>query len=227
MSPPGARDHSDADEYGALNEFYNALLDSHGFSAKAVSWRDEAFQQFRFASIAQAFEHEREPFSVYEVGCGLGHLRDFLREHFPLASYSGADINPKMIERALQRDPTLAVEHRDVVKDPPEPADYVVESGIFNLRMQHTDEAWEAVVRSVLKAMYSFAKRGIAANFLTSHVDWKREIAYHLDPARTLHFALTELSRFAEIRHAYYPWEFTLIVYRQARQLSFAPPEEG
>jgi SAM-dependent methyltransferase len=219
MSAPGARDHSDASEYGDLIEYYNALLDNHGFSAKAVAWRDEPFQQFRFASIAQAFEHERGSFSVYEVGCGLGHLRDFLRLHFPKASYSGADINPKMIERALERDPDLAVEHRDIVKDPPPPADYVVASGIFNLRMQHSDEAWESIVRSVLKAMYASAKRGIAANFLTSHVDWKREIAYHQDPARTLHFALTELSRFAEIRHAYYPWEFTLVVYREARPL--------
>jgi SAM-dependent methyltransferase len=222
----GDRGQSNADDYGALNEFYNALLDSHGFSAKAVAWRDEPFQQFRFASIAQAFAHEREQFTVYEVGCGLGHLRDFLRQHFPNASYSGADINPKMIERALQRDPTLAVEHRDIVKDPPAQADYVVASGIFNLRMQHADDAWEAVVRSVLKAMFASAKRGIAANFLSSHVDWKREIAYHEDPARTLHFALTELSRFAEIRHAYYPWEFMLAVYREARPLPFAPPEE-
>jgi SAM-dependent methyltransferase len=217
MTAPGAP------EFGDLIDYYNTLLDSHGFSAKAVAWRDEAFQQFRFASIAQAFDFERGPFTVYEVGCGLGHLRDFLREHFPNATYSGADINPKMIERALQRDSSLAVEFRDIVKDPPPPADYVVASGIFNLRMQHTDEAWETIVRSVLKAMYAAAKRGIAANFLTSHVDWKREIAYHEDPVRTLQFALTELSRFSEIRHAYYPWEFTLAVYREARPLPFAP----
>ena len=222
MIPFGGRDPADADEYRELIEYYNALLDDHGFSAKAVSWRDEPFQHFRFASIAQVFEHESEPFTVYEVGCGLGHLHDFLARHFPKASYRGGDINPKMIERALQRDPSLAVEHRDIVKDPPEPADYVVESGIFNLRMQHTDEHWEAVVRSVLNAMYASAKRGIAANFLTNHVDWKRAIAYHQDPARILHFALTELSRFAEIRHAYYPWEFTLTVYREARPLPFA-----
>lgn len=225
MNPHGEGPPSGADDYRALNEFYNALLDDHGFSAKAVAWRDEAFQQFRFASIAQAFEHERGPFTVYEVGCGLGHLRDFLREHFPNASYSGADINPKMIERALERDASLAVEQRDIVSNPPPPADYVVASGIFNLRMQHTDEAWETVVRSVLKAMYAMAKRGIAANFLSSHVDWKREIAYHQDPARTLQFALTELSRFAEVRHAYYPWEFTLAVYREARPLRFAQAE--
>jgi SAM-dependent methyltransferase len=223
VNPHGEGPPPGADSYGALNEYYNELLDSHGFSAKAVSWRDEAFQQFRFASIAQAFDQERGPFTVYEVGCGLGHLRDFLREHFPNASYSGADINPKMVERALQRDSSLAVEHRDIVNDPPPQADYVVASGIFNLRMQHTDEAWETIVRSVLKAMYATAKRGIAANFLSSHVDWKREIAYHQDPARTLQFALTELSRFAEVRHAYYPWEFTLAVYREARPLPFAP----
>jgi trans-aconitate methyltransferase len=159
------------------------------------------------------------------VGCGLGHLHDFLAHHFPIASYRGGDINPKMIERALERDPTLQVEHRDIVTDPPPSADYAVASGIFNLRMQHSDEAWEEVVHSVLKAMYASATRGIAANFLTSHVDWKREIAYHQDPARMLQFALTELSRFAEIRHAYYPWEFTLIVYREARPLRLAPPE--
>ena len=213
---------SDSGRFGDLIEYYNALLDEHGFTAKAVAWRDEPFQRFRFASIAQVFEGERGPFTVYEVGCGLGHLRDFLREHVPNATYSGADINPKMIERALARDASLAVEHRDIVSDPPPQTDYVVASGIFNLRMQHTDEDWETVVRSVLTSMFACAKRGIAANFLTSHVDWKREIAYHQDPARMLDFALTELSRFAEIRHAYYPWEFTLAVYREARPLPFA-----
>lgn len=222
MSPPIPREPSGAEDYSDITEFYNALLDDHGFSSKAVAWRNEEFQNRGFASIAQAFAHELGPFSVYEVGCGLGHLHDFLAQHFPTASYRGGDINTKMIERALQRDPTLKVERRDIVKDPPEPADYVVESGIFNLRMQHTDDVWESVVRSVLKAMFASAKRAIAANFLTSHVDWKRDRAYHPDPARMLTFAMTDLSRFAEIRHAYYPWEYTLIVYREPCPLPFA-----
>jgi len=64
---------------------------------------------------------------------------------------------------------------------------------------------------------------GVATIDELALLDWKREIAYHQDPARTLHFALTELSRFAEVRHAYYPWEFTLAVYREARALPFAP----
>jgi len=208
------------DAYGPLVEHYNALLDRFGDSPQSVAWRDRPFQEFRFASVAQVFEHERGPFSVYEVGCGLGHLSEFLERHFPLAAYSGCDINPKMVERALRRIPTARLEVRDVVSAPPPPADYVVASGIFNLRMNLSSERWWGIVRDVLRAMYGAARKGIAANFLSSLVDWQREIAFHQDPAVALQFAQSELSRFVELRHAYYPWEFTLMVYRDLKPLA-------
>jgi SAM-dependent methyltransferase len=211
------------DQYGALVEHYNSLLEQFGDSPKAVAWRDRPFQEFRFASVAQVFEHETVPISVYEVGCGLGHMRDFLGRYFPNASYAGCDINPKMIEQALRRDPAARVEVRNIVDVPPQEADYVVASGIFNLRMSTPPERWWETVKSVLSAMYATARKGIAANFLTSFVDWRREIAYHQEPAEALRFAQTELSRYAEIRHAYYPWEFTLMVYREPKALAKYP----
>jgi len=213
-----SQEHGDV--MSPLISHFNELLEKYGDSAQAVAWRDEAFQRFRFASVCQVFDGEREPFSVYEVGCGLGHMRAYLAERYPQATYAGCDINEQMIRAALDRDPTLRVEHRDITADPPPASDYVVASGIFNLRCGVDEERWSAVVRDVLRSMYAVARKGMASNFLTSRVDWKRDVAYHQDPAAILDFAQRELSRFVEIRHAYYPWEFTLLVYREAQPLS-------
>ena len=59
---------------------------------------------------------------------------------------------------------------------------------------------------------------------MTSYVDFKRELGYYQDPSAVFDFAQCELSRFSEIRHSYYPWEFTLFVYDKPKPLPFAPP---
>lgn len=210
-------------ETAPLIGHYRSLLDEASEST-AVGWKDAEVQQRNFAAVAQVFAHEREPFTVHDVGCGLAHFAEFLERHYPLAQYSGSDIVGESIERAKRRRCDLAVEIRDILASPPEPVDYAVESGIFNLRIEQPEDVWRSFVRHVLRAMFGIARKGLAANFLTSHVDWKRELGYYEDPSTMLAFAIDELSRFAEIRHAYYPWEFTLIVYREPIALPAAPP---
>lgn len=213
--PPG--------ETGPLIRHYQELLREHS-GAAAVGWRTSDVQQRNFASVAQVFSGDREPFSVHEVGCGLGHFADFLEKHYPRATYHGSDIVIEMAACAKERRADLDVRLHDILSSYPPEADYVIESGIFNLRIEQPEETWRSFVRRMLRAMYAFARKGIAANFLTSHVDWKRELGYYENPADILTFAIEELSRFAEIRHAYYPWEFTLLVYREPQALRFAPP---
>jgi hypothetical protein len=78
----------------------------------------------------------------------------------------------------------------------------------------------------MLAAAYGIAEKGLGANFLTSYVDWKRDWGYYQDPGAVFDFSQRELSRFSEIRHSYYPWEFTLLAYRRPKPLLFAPPFE-
>lgn len=215
---------NESSQTDALIEHYNALLAKYGTSIDALGWRNTDVQSRNFSAITQVFEHETQPFSVYEVGSGLGDFADFLGDRMPHAEYFGSDIVTEMITRSRERNPKLNVEVRDVIASPPADVDYVVESGIFNLCMSHSSEDWWQFVQRMLRAMFSFARKGIAANFLTSHVDWTRELGYYQDPARLFDFAVKELSRFAEIRHAYYPWEFTLLVYRTPQPLRYGPP---
>lgn len=208
-----------------LKEHYERLLAEHADSAQACSWGSEEVALRNFAAVAQVFAHETQSFSVYEVGCGLGMFQDFLERNFPLAAYSGCDIVEGMVERARARRPDLGVEVRDILTAPPRRSyDYVVVSGLFNLRMHEEPEAWLGFVKSMLRAMYGFAGSGIAANFLTSYVEWKRVLGYYQNPGEIFDFVQTELSRFSEIRHSYYPWEFVLFSYRNPKPLPYGPP---
>lgn len=217
------KDHA-APETRELVDHYHQLLGAHGTSIDSLGWRDEDVQRRNFAAISKVYAHETAPFTVHEVGSGLGHYADFLEDSYPLARYSGSDIVEEMVARSRQRRPDLNVEVRDVIASPPPPVDFVVESGIFNLRMSTPNEEWWGFVQRMLRSMFAFARKGIAANFLTSHVDWTRELGYYQDPSQLFDFAVRELSRFVEVHHAYYPWEFTLLVYRMPQPMPCAPP---
>jgi SAM-dependent methyltransferase len=208
-----------------IKQHYRRQIEQYDDPARACSWRDADVARRNFAAVSQVFAHETSPFSVYEIGCGFATLGEFLAENYPLATYSGSDLLQEMIDRAKARNAGADVEQRDVLSNPPERRyDYVVISGLFNLRMSNDDESWFAFVRAMLKAAFGIAEKGIASNFLTTYVDFKRELGYHQDPGRVFDFAQRELSRFSEIRHSYYPWEFTLFVYGKPKPLPFAPP---
>jgi len=208
-----------------LKEHFRRQIDQYDDPARACSWRDADVARRNFAAVSQLFAHETNPFSVYEVGCGFATLGEFLSEHYPLATYSGSDLLPEMIDRAKARNTAANVEQRDILVNPPvQQYDYVVISGLFNLRMSNDDESWFTFVKSMLRAAFGIAKKGLASNFLTSYVDFKRELGYYQEPGRVFDFAERELSRFSEIRHYYYPWEFTLLVYDKPKPLPFAPP---
>ena len=208
-----------------VKEHYRRQIEQYDDPARACSWRNEEVARRNFAAVSQVFAHETRPFSVYEIGCGFATLRDFLAEHFPLAAYSGSDLLSEMIERAKARDPGVDVEQRDILVDPPARRfDYVVISGLFNLRMHNEDGMWFEFVKKMLKSAYALAEKGLASNFLTSYVDFKRELGYYQDPSAVFDFAQCELSRFSEIRHSYYPWEFTLFVYDKPKPLPVRAP---
>jgi SAM-dependent methyltransferase len=212
-------------DFEPIKDHYRKLISEHDDPAQACSWQNADVARRNFAAVSQVFAHETAPFSVYEIGCGFGMLGEFLAAHFPLARYSGSDILPEMVERAKARNVNVDVEQRDVIANPPtQQYDYVVISGVFNLRMSNDDASWFEFVKRLSQAAFGIARKGYACNFLTSYVDWKRELGYYQDPGAIFDFAQRELSRFSEIRHSYYPWEFTLFVYHAPKTLPFAPP---
>ena len=205
-----------------IRAFYRRLIETSHDDVTAVGWRTGDISLRNAAAVVQIFAGEKGPFSVYEVGCGRGAIYELICENFPLAEYVGGDVVNEMVDFARARYPAGSFELRDVLLDPPQTFDFVIGSGLFNMPFTERPE-WPHYIENMLRALFSFANKGVAVNFLSDRVDWKGERGHYQNPEAA--FATAQrVSRFVELRHAYYPWEFSLFLFRDPQALQFGPP---
>src|SRR5438105_3503365 len=85
-----------------LVEHYTALYRQYGDDPRAVQLADRITQNIRFDVLMRVME-DRKHASVIDVGCGLGHLYEFLLGHGFQGDYSGVDINPVFVDRCREK----------------------------------------------------------------------------------------------------------------------------
>ncbi len=214
-----ARPHSDA-KLGALEravvDHYESALRRHGPTARGMDWKDEASQRLRFAVLCEGCDLRGK--SVHEIGAGAGHLLDFRAERGFDSAYSGSDLSEKMVAAARVRHPEAAFEQRDLLRDPPvERFDAVLASGVFNVKLHHSDEAWWNYVQRMIRAMFAQCREVTAFNLMTDRVDFRSENLFYANPAAVLEFCRTELSRYVSLRLDYPLYEYTVHVYREPK----------
>jgi SAM-dependent methyltransferase len=192
-------------------ERYEARLSRFGHSPEALGWGKTGRQEVRFSILSEAIL-ECPTSSVMDVGCGFGDLYDFLTARGWHGRYSGIDIVPGLLEVAKKRHPNLDLRELDITAGElqAEKYDFVVASGVFNARLRHGDNL--AFIESALRTMYGIARIAVAADFMSTHVDFQHPDGWHTDPAWA--FALgKKLSRRVVLRHDYMPFEFALVIY--------------
>jgi hypothetical protein len=96
--------------------------------------------------------------------------------------------------------------------------DYVVMNGVFTEKIALAHEAMWNYVRQILRRIWPHARRGLAFNVMSNHVDWERADLFHLSCDVLLAFLKAELSRHCLIRHDYGLFEYTTYVYREANR---------
>jgi SAM-dependent methyltransferase len=202
-------------------EYYEAKLAAFGPTPRGVDWKDEASQTKRFEQLARALSlTERDTaFRIIDFGCGYGALRSFLDARGLRATYIGYDRSSQMIAAARRihaglPDTTFTSDWASI-----DPADYVVASGVFNVRFNIADAEWREYVLSTLAAANEKATAGWAANFLTSYADEDRKRAdlYYADPGAILDWCKRSASRWVSLFHDYELYEFTIGVLRHPR----------
>ena len=200
------------DQTADLRAHYRTLFAQHGDNARAVQWADAETQQARFAVLAAMGDPLT---SVLDVGCGLGHLCDWLRAQGWRGRYLGVDQVPEFIELAngrLAADPLAEVRLGTATGPLPGGCDYALLSGVFNNTMPDN----ESFMRDTLRAMWAAARIGIAFNAMSRFVDWQDPGLWYTDPAVVLEFCKTELCGHPVLIHDYvtrehgYPYEFAV-----------------
>lgn len=188
---------------------YKNLYDQFGMDPRSVDW-PKGRQQLRFQVFAEIDDLSNR--SLLDVGCGFADFYTFMKERGWTGEYTGYDIASFFIEDAKKKHPGLNLEVHDILdSDSKEQHDYVFASGIFNAKLVHEDSA--RFTERMLRKMFELSRCGIAANFLSTHVDSQKPESFHSDPRWIMDIAAS-LSRRFVVRHDYFPFEFTVYIYK-------------
>jgi len=204
-----------------IDAYYTACVARHGATPRGVDWSCEATQGLRFVQLLKLCDAS-VPFSLNDVGCGYGALVPFLAARFPSCEidYLGLDLSRAMISRARRR--FAGPQRRFVVAaQSPRIADYSVASGVMNVNVGYSREAWESYVGTVLQRMFVTSRCGFSVNFMYAaggEMDGHPEAPrlYRTTPATWAGYCERELQATVEIVDNYGMKEFTLLVRRNS-----------
>ncbi|MBB3268203.1 SAM-dependent methyltransferase [Azospirillum sp. OGB3] len=195
-----------------IADYYDGKLAAHGATARGVDWRDERSQELRFARLLDLVGDDPSG-TIAELGCGYGALAAHLRRTGRANPYHGYDISAEMVRTARTVQAGLDDVQFDE-GDAPAEADYIVASGIFNVRFDVPDDDWRPFVRGTIETMAGRARRGIAFNLLTAYSDRDRmdPRLYYASPSKMLDWCIGRFGRHVALRHDYGLYEFTVLV---------------
>jgi SAM-dependent methyltransferase len=197
----------------AIQLYFEAKLAAHGMSAKGVDWNGEAGQRLRHSQFLRLVAPDPDA-SVLDFGCGYGDFLPFLRAHGHRGRYIGLDITPAMVRAArdLHGEGSDRVFHLAAI--PPEPIDYAVASGVFNVIRGADSTTWARHVEVTIAKLARSARRGFGFNLLSLNSDPERRRAdlHYADPPAMLAAMIARYGRHVALLQDYGLWEFTLLV---------------
>jgi SAM-dependent methyltransferase len=204
-------------------DFYRAKLAEHGPTALGVGWPGEDRQIVMFDQLLKICSSPRSGardthFSLLDYGCGYGALlQHLLTNSWTFDRYVGFDLLPEMASAGKQ----LFRNHQRIAEFTADsgslsPVDYVVCSGMLNVKQNADQSAWQVHVLQLLDRMWSFAKKGMAFNSLTTYSEpgKMRGDLFYADPCFLFDYCKRNFSRHVALLHDYGLWEFTILVRR-------------
>lgn len=197
-----------------VEAYYTSKLGRHGATPQGVDWSSGESQRLRFDQLAKIWDGRGdEAISVLDYGCGYGALVPYLRERGLAFSYTGFDVSPEMAASARQLyggpDAVFLTDEASLRQ-----ADYAVSSGVFNVKLDTPEEAWQEYVLGMLDRLAPLASRGFAFNVLSRYSDPERRRSdlYYADPLFLFDYCKTRFSKAVALLHDYPLYEFTLLV---------------
>lgn len=124
---------------------------------------------------------------------------------------TGFDVSEEMITQARNLSPSYRFTSDEGELSP---HDYVVASGVFNVKLDIPSQEWEVYVKAHLHQLDSLSQKGFAFNILTSYSDPDRmkEYLYYADPCLYFDYYKKNFSKWVALLHDYGLWEFTFLV---------------
>jgi hypothetical protein len=199
-----------------LRGYFNDKLKTFGSTSRGVDWNSAEAQERRFEQLNRIIDKQKK-FSLIDYGSGFGSLYDYLRDLGHQVNYFGFDFLPEMVAQGYELHPDDPNCHFTTRAQDLPVVDYVVASGIFNIRLNTSDSAWVDYILNVLTRMDSLSQRGFAFNMLTKYSDpeYMKPQLYYADPAFFFDHCKRLYARNVALLHDYGLYDFTILVRKE------------
>ncbi|MEZ5172430.1 MAG: class I SAM-dependent methyltransferase [Bacteroidia bacterium] len=195
-----------------VGKYYSDKISVHGATPKGVDWNGEQSQVLRFKQLLRVCDNN-DSYSLLDFGCGYGALLDYLIEDADSRiDYSGFDISAEMISAAKIKFNNKFDFFTEL--NPELKFDFIVASGIFNVRQETPDAEWEKYILDTLELMNKHSVKGFSFNVLTSYSDkeFMHDYLYYASPEKLFSYCKTQFSKQVALLHDYQLYEFTILV---------------
>lgn len=203
-------------DFRKIKEYFLDHFQNFGPTPGGLNWNSKEAQEKRFEQLCKLIDFS-VPFSIIDYGCGYGSLIDYLKQKGQGFTYIGYDIIDEMICKGRELHSSKAYcsftnNEAEILK-----SDYVVESGVFNVKQSNNEADWTEYIINSLNKINSLAKKGIACNFLTkySDPDFMQPHLYYADPLFIFDYCKKNFSRNVALLHDYDLYDFTIIIRKQ------------
>lgn len=196
-----------------IQKYFSEKFSSFGPTPMGLDWNSEESQIVRFDQISKIIESS-SPYSIIDYGCGYGAFYNYLTSKGHQFEFFGYDIVSEMIKTGEQIHQGATNCHLTDNSKFLKTADYVVESGIFNIKLNACNDEWTEHVIATLNKFNQLSRKGFAFNMLTkySDKDFMRDILYYADPCFYFDLCKTRYSRNVALLHDYEIYDFTILV---------------
>jgi hypothetical protein len=200
-----------------LKQFFEKQIEQYGTSAKGVDWKDQSSQYHRFDQLLKIHTDKSQAFSILDYGSGYGALVGFLKDRGFSFTYTGYDMNEKALEQGRS---AFGAANVSFIADEPNlaQADYVIGSGLFNMKFDTPEDEWKTHILRTIDRMWGLSGKGLAFNSLTSYSDSDKMRAdlYYADPLWLFDYCKHNLSKQVALLHDYGMYDFTILVRRES-----------
>lgn len=201
-----------------ISAYYAEKFNFYGDTPRGVDWNGKESQFLRFDQLCKVIGNFKKPFSLIDFGCGYGALYEYLVNYSEEFTYTGVDISNEILLCAKNKFGHIPGVKFSTTLNSADRVDFVVASGVFNVRLGYDDDDWFNYVLLTLDSLNQSCIQGFSFNCLTifSDVDKMQPSLYYADPMRIFNHCKMHYSKNVALLHDYDLYEFTILVRKMA-----------
>ncbi len=208
----------DNSNYLSIVAHYESCLAEHGDTCRGVDWPNAADAQTRYRVMLDLIPKDSDrTATLLDFGCGASHLHEFIRRQGRSdIAYSGLDMSAEFVRLSREKFPEVPYYCLDILEDAAllPTFDHIVLNGVFTEKCGLSYDEMLSYFKRVLAAVFAKARKSIAFNVMSKHVDWERDDLFHLPLDTLADFLIAELSRSFTVRNDYGLYEYTTYIYK-------------